>query len=128
MTQIKVSKILETAKFIATDAGKELQDFIQYVSELADQVIRILRNGVTFADNMDAKFINVNLVTATATAINVGNRRPKMIMVAEVISVTYGVDSFSWYVDNDGSTKVKVGFTGSPGTSQIPVVLLISYG
>lgn len=128
MTQIKVSKILELAKFTQTEAGKQLQDFLQYVSELADQVIRILRNGITIQDNVDAKWLDVTLVTGVATVVNVGSRRAKMITVAQVVSVLYGLDAFSWYVDTDGSTKVKATLTGSPGTAQVPVVLLVCYG
>lgn len=129
MTQIKISKILEVAKFLATTSGKELEDFIQYVSDLADQMVRAMRNGLSVADNLDAKFLTVNLAHNVTSAVNVGSRRAKMILTAQVLSVTYGLDTFHWYVDADGSTKVRMTFTGSPAaTLQIPVVLLISYG
>lgn len=129
MTQIKVSKILDIAKYTATKAGSELADFLLYVSELADQTIRILRNGITFTDNVDCSFLTVNLATGVTSAVNVGSRRPKAIWVAQVVSVLYGVDTFRWYIDGDGSCKVIVNFTGSPAASQqIPVVLLILYG
>ncbi len=128
MTQIKVSKILDLAKYAATKSGQELADFLTYVSELADQVIRILRNGITFTDNIDSKFASASLVTGVASTINVGNRRPKLVIVAQVMSVLYSTDSFSWYIDGNGDCKVVATFTGSPGTAQIPVVLLICYG
>ncbi len=128
MTQLKVSRLIEVSKILTTKSGQELSDFVQYVADLAEQVVRTLRNGVSFADNMDATFKEAKLVSGTATVINSGAKRPRMIQIAQVMSTVYSVDSFLWFIDAQGQTQVRATFTGSPGSAQIDVVLLIIYG
>lgn len=128
MTQLKVSRLVEVSKLLTTKSGQELQDFIQYVADLAEQVVRTLRNGVSFGDNMDATFKTVTVTSGTAGIVNTDGKRPKLVTIAQVMSLTYAVDSFLWYIDATGQVNVKATFTGSPGTTQIQVVLLIVYG
>ena len=128
MTQLKVSRLLEVSKILTTKSGQELADFVQYVADLAEQVVRTLRNGVSFADNMDATFKEATLVSGDATTVNTGTKRPRMVQVAQVMSLTYALDSFLWYIDSKGATQVKATFTGTPGTTRVSVVLLIVYG
>lgn len=128
MTKLKISRLIEVAKFLTTKSGQELQDFITYVADLAEQVVRALRNGLTFSDNFDAAFRTASLVSGVASTLNVGDRRPVGIIPMQVVSTAYGLDSLTWYVDGSGNTKVQVGFTGSPGTAQVSVVFLIVYG
>ena len=128
MTQLKVSRLIEVSKILTTKSGQELSDFVQYVADLAEQVVRTLRNGVSFVDNMDASFKDAKLVSGTAAIINSGTKRPRMIQIAQIMSETYALDSFTWYIDAQGRTQVKATFTGSPASTQISVVLLIVYG
>ncbi len=128
MTQLKVSRLIEVSKILTTKSGQELSDFVQYVADLAEQVVRTLRNGVSFGDNMDATFKEAKLVSGTASVINSGTKRPKMIQIAQVMSTVYSLDSFLWFIDAQGQTQVRATFTGSPGSAQIDVVLLIIYG
>lgn len=128
MAAINVGRIFETSKILATKAGQEIRDFVDYSAAAFEQVVRALRNGLTFADNFDAKYIEVELVNDTVTGLNTGAKRPKLILPCQVISLAYGWDSFHWYIDGAGQTKCVMGFTGTPGTTQIKVVLLIVYG
>ncbi len=130
MTKYTRAKSFDTGKLKATKLAEETAfvDFVDSMADLDDQVGSALRNGITFGDNVDCKFLDVTLVSGTAQTVNVGVKRARMIQLAQVVSVTYGLESFHWYVDSDGATKVKAVFTSSPGTAQVSVVLLIVYG
>ena len=128
MTQIKVSRLIEVGKILTTKAGQDLADFVQYVADLAEQVVRALRNGLTFSDNMDATFKTVSLVSGTTAAVNVGTRRPVGIWPVQVVSTAHGWDSFHWYIDGSGQAQVVMTFTSTPGSTPLSVVLLIVYG
>lgn len=116
MTQIKVSSLIEVSKILTTKAGQELADFVQYLADLSSQVVRALRNGLSFTDNMDASFKTVSLVSGTTTAVNVGARRPVGIWPVQVISAARGWDSFHWYIDGSGQAQVEMTFLGTPHT------------
>lgn len=128
MTQIKVSRLVEVAKILTTKSGQELQDFVQYVADLAEQVVRALRNGLSFTDNMDATFKTVSLVSGSTAAVNVGTRRPAGIWPVQVVSTQHGWESFHWYIDGAGQAQVLMTFTSTPGSVPLSVVLLIIYG
>jgi hypothetical protein len=114
MTQIKVSRLVEVGKILATKVGQEIPDFVQYVADLAEQVVRALRNGLSFTDNMDATFKTVSLVSGLTAAVNVGARRPVGIWPVQVVSTAHGWESFHWYIDGSGQAQVVMTFTGTP--------------
>ena len=127
--KITLSRSIELSKIASTEAYKQCKEAFDYFAEVSEQVVRALTNQLTFSDNFDAKVVTVTLVSARAQSVNTNARRPVGIIPLQVVSVAYGWDSFSWYVDADGSVKVKMGFTGSPGAEeQVSVVLLIVYG
>jgi hypothetical protein len=43
MAKITISRIFETARALSTDAGTQLQDFIQFQAQFAEITIRALR-------------------------------------------------------------------------------------
>ena len=60
-----INRIIETSRFLSTDAGQQLTDFINYMADLAEQVVRTLRNGLTFGDNFSCSISDVELRSAT---------------------------------------------------------------
>jgi hypothetical protein len=88
MAKITISRMLEISRLLGTDAGKQLADFLSYVSDLSEQVIRILRNNVTIGDNIDGKFLQVTLKHDTEQVINTDSRQPAWVAPAKVISTT----------------------------------------
>ena len=64
-----ISRIIETSRFLSTEAGQQLTDFINYMSELAEQTIRALRNGLNFSDNFSCKVVSLEVKTAVNQAI-----------------------------------------------------------
>ena len=124
--KITLSRIFETSKALATAPGQELQDFINFVAEMSEQVLRALRNGLTFEDNLRCQTPRLSLKHGTEQVVNTQGKVPKRVMVTRVYSTQYGFDSFIWYVDNNNQLTVKIGFTGSP-TASLDVDLLIFY-
>lgn len=127
MSKLSSSRLTEVSKLLATKAGSELKEFITYVAGLAEDVVSGLKNGLTFRDNFNCKYTTLSLTDNTASGINTDGRRPLWIQCVQVISTEYGLDSWTWYIDSDGSCQVKATFTGSPSAA-VEVAVLIFYG
>ena len=130
MAKINVSKLIDTGKFLATAAGKELADLITYLADFVEQVIRTLNKGVTITDNLAAKTATVALKHNTEQVINTDNKIPIWIAPARVVSPIYGIDDFHWFVNSANEVVVRVGYSGSPSPSAsitYDVVLVIFF-
>lgn len=127
MAKLSISRIFETSKLLATKSGKELSELITYTSELAEQVLRILRNGVTLSDNIDCKVVTYSLSNGTPQEINTDGRTPIGIHIIRTISSSYGWTSTNWYLNDRGAVILTVGFTNSP-TAAVETTLVIYYG
>lgn len=119
MAKISISRLLETAKFLSTKAGQELADFITYVADLSEQVLRTLNNAVTIRDNLDAKIVTVSLKHDAPQVINTGGKYPVWIAPARVISSTYGSGPFVWFVSSSNEVVVKLQFVGAYSTDTV---------
>jgi len=126
MAKITISRLLETSRILTSKAGQELQDFITYVAELAEQTLRNLRNGLTFQDNFSCKVSTVSITHNVAQEINTDGKTPTGIIPIRVVSATTGLDSFSWYLNAKGKLEVKATFTGAP-TNAIDTTLVILF-
>src|SRR5687767_2665784 len=95
---------------------------------MSEQVIRALKNGLTFRDNFDCEVLEVELTSGTAQIV--GNKKttvkPSGVLVQRVISSQYALDSFLWYLDGQNKLTVKATFTGSP-TDKVPTSLIVLY-
>ncbi len=99
MARLTLNRLLETSKFLATDAGQELNDFIVYVSDLASQTMSALRNGLTFADNMNCLVKTLTLTSGVSQIVDTGGKTPIGVM-----TMTGG--SLEWVLDKDGKLTV----------------------
>ncbi len=124
--KITLSRIFETSKALATKPGQELQDFITFVGDMSEQVLRALRNGITFEDNIRCLAPRVSLIHNVDQLVNTDGKAPKRVLVTRVYSTTTGVDGFMWYVDNQGRLIVKIKFINAP-TDKIDVDLLVFF-
>lgn len=128
MTKLAISRFLETSKFLATESGKELSDFISYVSDLADQSLRALRNGVGVRDNLDAVVKAVTVKHNTDAIVNTDGRVPLAVMPTyQATSLASMVSGFAWSVNQQGQVVVRMKFDNAPSTSlDISLVILFS--
>jgi hypothetical protein len=127
MAKITIARLLETAKFLATKSGQELADFITYVSDLSEQVLRTLNSNVTIRDNLSAKMATISLKNDTEQVINTDGKIPVWVAPMRVVSNVYGVDDFHWWVNQEGEVVVRIGFTGAPSAGVAYDVSLVIF-
>jgi len=127
MTKLAISRFLEVSKFLATKSGAELQDFITYVSDFADQSLRALRNGVGLRDNMDASVKTVSVKHNTDAVINTDSKTPLAIMCTNKVNSNVNmITAFGWSTNQSGQTVVRVKFDSAP-TASIDITLVIYF-
>lgn len=127
MTKLSISRFLEVSKYLATNSGKELQDFITYVSDLADQTLRALRNGIGLRDNLDATVKTVSVKHNIDAIINTDGKTPLAIMPTyQVNSNVNMISAFAWTTNQAGQIIVRVQFASAP-TSSLDITLVIYF-
>jgi hypothetical protein len=111
MTVVTITRTPDIAKALNTKSGKELEDILSFlVTELTDQVIRCLRNGISFRDNVTCIVSQVALRHDTYQEIETSGRTPTQILFGRVSSPTTILTGFGWYIDERSRLQVKVKF------------------
>lgn len=126
--KLTIGKLLESSRYLATEVGQQIPDFFVFMSDLTDQVVRALRNGLTFQDNFDAEIRTTSVTHNTAQVVV--PRKPgaavQGIIPLRLVSQTHGIDSFAWYYDPQGRLTIRVGITSAPA-NPIQITLAILY-
>ena len=104
MAKITISRIFEVSLIATSKAYGELQPFIDYVNSLADNTIRILRNGVTLADNINCEIITQKLTPGTDLTFAVKARPVGVIILQSDQAVT----SFVWQTGEGNQITAKI--------------------
>lgn len=128
MAKITIQRVFETTKALATEAGQSLQDFINFNAQFAELTLRALRNGLTYADNMDCDIRTVSLPQNELQTLSlVGVRKPNEVRVRRVLDTQYALSvPLAWGFTSTGQVYVKASFTPAP-TSAVRVELIILY-
>ena len=121
MAKITISRIFEVSLIAASKAYTDMQPFVDYVNSLADNTIRILRNGITLSDNVSCTITTQKFTPGQALQFAV-NARPVGIII---LSSDQPVTSFVWTPGND-TTQVS-GTITSPATAAFNVKLCVFY-
>lgn len=121
MAKITISRIFEVSLIAASKAYTELQPFIEYVNGLADNTIRILRNGITLNDNVACTITTQKMTPGQSLQFAV-TRRPVGIIV---LQSDEPVTSFTW-VNLTDTTQVSAKIT-STATTAFNVKLCVFY-
>lgn len=121
MAKITISRIFEVSLIAASKAYADMQPFVDYVNGLADNTIRILRNGITLTDNVSCTITTQKFTPGQALQFAV-NARPVGIIV---LSSDQPVTSFVWTPGND-TTQVS-GTITSTATTAFNVKLCVFY-
>ncbi len=121
MAKITISRIFEVSLVATSKAYTELQPFIDYVNGLADNTIRILRNGITLGDNINCSIISQKFTPNVALQFAV-NARPTGIII---LQSDKPVTSFVWASASD-VTQVN-GTITSTATEAFNVKLCVFY-
>lgn len=121
MAKITISRIFEVSLIATSKAYGELQPFIDYVNGLADNTIRILRNGITLGDNVACTILDQKFTPGQALQFAV-TRRPLGIII---LQSDQPVTSFVWTPSGD-ATQV-TGTITSTVTEAFNVKLCVFY-
>lgn len=125
--KLNISRIFETSKLLATEAGQQLQELITYMADLSEQSLRAFRNQLNFADNFDAIVSSISVSHEKEQVVNTGGKNPVGITVQRVVSTDTGVSSFRWWIGDDGNTRIWVSFDSAPGDAKtIRLVIFFS--
>lgn len=129
--KIKLSSVLDLSKFLSTQAGKELRDVLEYLSQLSQQLITALTSNLSYSDNFSCEIKRIQIANNTITkiapsrAINVTEIRIRRVYD----NVFYIVDYCGWNYADDGSINFLVNFIGTtPANYLINVDIIIYYG
>lgn len=115
--KLNIPRIFEKSKVLSTEAGQQVQELVDFVADFTEQIIRAMRNQITFADNMDAIVSEVTVSDQVETIVYTGNKIPMGIVVLKVMDKDYGVDAFRWYIDDSNQTKIWIKYTSVPSRS-----------
>lgn len=124
MAKYNLSRLLETTQLLATEAGSQLKDLVSYVAEMAENVARLLRNGLTFADNVACEVKTFTVKHNVEAQIGASKTVIGMWPI-RVDSTSTGLDSFAWYYDQGGRLTLKAGFTGAPASAQKVTLVIL---
>ena len=127
MAKITIQRIFETTKALSTEAGQSLADFINFNAQFAEITLRALRNGLTYADNIDCEIKTIELADNTLTTIALsGTRRPTEIRVRRVINPVYVLSQpLAWGFTSTGKVYVQAKFSPAPTTpQQLEIIVL----
>ena len=121
MAKITISRIFEVSLIAASKAYTDMQPFVDYVNSLADNTIRILRNGITLTDNVSCTITSQKFTPGQPLQFAV-NARPVGIII---LQSDQPVTSFVWTNGND-TTQVS-GTITSTATAAFSVKLCVFY-
>jgi hypothetical protein len=121
VAKITISRIFEVSLIAASKAYTDMQPFVDYVNGLADNTIRILRNGITLSDNVSCTITTQKFTPGQSLQFAV-NARPVGIII---LSSDQPVTSFVWTPGND-TTQVS-GTLTSTATEAFNVKLCVFY-
>lgn len=123
--KITITRLLELSKALATEAGDQLKDTLTYLADLAENTVRALRNGLSFADNFACFIQTVSLKHNVASQVT-ATKQVVGILPIRTFSSIYPLDSFTWYYDDQNRLTVKAGFVGAPAIA-VDVTLVLLY-
>ncbi len=129
--KLSISRVLETSKYLSTEAGKQLQEFITFVADLSENVLRSLRNGLTFRDNFDCQIVEATLLHNTEQTLSTTKTPIGIVPLRTQSSDTSnaGLTGFQWWFNTAGEVVVKAQVSGTPAApTTVKVSLLAVFG
>ena len=125
MTKLNIQRVFETNRLLKTEAGRQLQELINFVYQFSEQSIRALRNGIGVSDNLDAAYITADLVSGENSILNAGGRSPIALFPVRVVEEGARVSEFGWSFNDSSELVVNVVITGTALDSYSIVFLAI---
>ena len=114
MTKINVSRLFDAGKALATQAGQELSEMVTFLQTSLEQILRALRNGLTFEDNLYGTVLQLSLAHGQAQKVALGGKSPRHVFVTRVVDATEPNPQIAWYIDGSGNLVIVPYFYTQP--------------
>jgi hypothetical protein len=118
MAKLSVTRLFDATKVLSTKAGEELADLIDYVNTTTSEIIRALRNGLTFSDNFACITPTVSLKHDTEQVISTDGKTPVNVLVGKVGVAKFSVDRFGWYINSSNQLVCKIFYSPVPSSTE----------
>jgi hypothetical protein len=125
MTKVTKSRTYDASKELSTPEGATLKGFIDDQLSGDELTFRILRNGISFADNINCVIKDVSLRHGVPQVVGV-DKPVDMILVGKVYSQLNGLSApLHWYYNDKSDLILIANFNGSPSVAiKIRIVIL----
>jgi hypothetical protein len=123
MTKLSVARVFDTSVVANTKAFTELSKFFEYMAQFTDNMSRIVRNGISVSDNLDARVITQDLRHNQESVVSI-NRRPVLVLLGRQSPVSSPITSFTWTLNDAGNLVLKITLANPADTQPITVTLL----
>ena len=130
MAKITSTRMPDVGKVIQALAVKgigDLEDFLIFVQDFANQVISALNKTLTIEQNLDSEIRVLNLIHGVPQKIIFTDPQkvPKLVWVGKTIPFQNPALSLAWQIAIDGSLEVTATFVGAPAAAvQTSLVIL----
>jgi hypothetical protein len=126
LTKLTTSRFFDTGLIGKAASYQELQPFFDYQTQLNDNLIRILINGIGLRDNIDAVVLPISLKPSTPTAFG-AVRTPVAVYVGRQQPTTPAITAFVWDMGADGRPIGTLTTADPSFTEALLVTLVIHY-
>jgi hypothetical protein len=114
MTKVTKNRTYDAAAEFKKPEGQALKGFIDDQITGDELTFRILRNGISFGDNVNCVVKDLDLLDGVAQVIGI-DKPVDMMLVGRVLSREFGLSQpLHWYYNDRNQLEVVAHFSGTP--------------
>jgi hypothetical protein len=125
MTKLTTSRLFDTGLIGRAQVYQELQPFFDYQTQLNENLMRVLINGVGLRDNLDVRILTVTVRHGEFVSVAVP-KPPLVVLVGRQTPLTPALLSFVWDVDAEGRLRCRA-TTDAPTSGQALDLTLVVF-
>jgi hypothetical protein len=120
--KITLPRIFDSSRMLATEAGKQVSELIDFCQQAFEQLIKLTRNNITFEDNIKCQVVTVTLRHNEQTVL-ASTSRIKGIIPTRVFG--NALASYTWsYNDKSQLTFTATFATATSSAVSVTLILL----
>ena len=120
--KISAVKLFELSQIEDETTRQAVAPLVEYINQVADQLIRLSQKQTTIIDNIDAEVKDVKLTSGTEQEVVVRNTE-RILGCVPIKAINNSVVSFKWRITTTGNLAVTCGFSSSDKTTTSILVL-----
>lgn len=123
-----IPRLFDAARLLATQAGQQMAELIQFCQFAFEQLIRALQNNLSFEDNFRCQVLTLTLRHQVTTKVAL-NGTATGIIVTRVFPTTKSFEQMSnlpeMHFDSSGSMLLTASFVSADPTRDINVTVVV---